>query len=108
MAGITGRNPYIGGNPGYGQTMPGYPGTYWPQYPQQMMQPVPQVSVTTLALSLELQGTQMRARAGMSSSTPRGQAETQVPQPVQEPMSTQARPPTMCMASKGQARTQSP
>ena len=42
MAGITGRNPYIGGNPGYGQTMPGYPGTYWPQYPQQMMQPVPQ------------------------------------------------------------------
>lgn len=42
MAGITGRNPYIGGNPVYGQTMPGYPGTYWPQYPQQMMQPMPQ------------------------------------------------------------------
>ena len=44
MAGITGRNPFIGGAQAYGQTMPGYqmPG-YWPQYQQpQMMQPMQQ------------------------------------------------------------------
>lgn len=44
MAGITGRNPFIGGTQAYGQTMQGYqmPG-YWPQYQQpQMMQPMQQ------------------------------------------------------------------
>ena len=57
MAGITGRNPYIGNYPAaYGQTMPGYqaPG-YWPQYQQpQMMQQAgpaagnPQMSLPTV------------------------------------------------------------
>ena len=45
MAGITGRNPYIGNYPAsYAQSMAGYQNpAYWPQYQQpQMMQPVQQ------------------------------------------------------------------
>ena len=74
----------------------------------QLMQPASQTSVTARSLSRVLQNTATRWRRGTSSSTPRGQADTHMPQPVQRDMSTRTTPSLTCMASKGQTCTQSP
>ena len=50
---------------------------------EQWMQPTEQTSMTALPLSCVEQEMATLARLGMSSSTPRGQAFTQEPQPVQ-------------------------
>ncbi len=76
----------------------------------QAMQPTVQLPRTTLPGSFELQAMTTSGSSIMLSMEMmlRGQATTQLPQPVQATMSMIGRPRSMRMASKGQDRSQSP
>ena len=84
-----------------------FAGQFLMHLPQER-QPTSQTSLTARSLSRELQKTAMRARLGTSSSTPRGQAPVQAPQPVQRLALMRTTPSSMRMAPKGQTCTQSP
>jgi len=74
----------------------------------QLMQPASQTSFTALPLSWDEQKTMTRERLGMSSRMELGHVRTQVPQLVHFSGEMWTRSPSIHMASKGQARTQSP
>jgi tetrahydromethanopterin S-methyltransferase subunit C len=74
----------------------------------QLMQPTSQTSETALPLSSDEHRTMTLAACGTICMTWLGQVETQVPQAVHFSVMTWTMPWAMYMASKGQARMQSP
>jgi hypothetical protein len=75
---------------------------------RQPMQPVPQTFLTAGPLSLELHRTWMKAAAGTSLMSLRGQAGRHLPHAMQAALSTTASPLTTAMALTGQTRAHVP